>query len=127
VATKPATAAIVGSTVLCVAYMARAMRLVRLSSGIEAVNTASTSVVRETSSESNWPPPRTVLMTNPPTTRSPSAAPVDKVPIVAKLMPKTRAKPRLSPAANAADMAGNAAMAKLIPMRLTGSAWKLLP
>ena len=65
-------------------------------------------------------------MTKPPRSSTPRAAAVERMPMVAKLMPKTRAKPFLSPPATAADMAGNAAIAKLMPIRLTGRAWKLL-
>ena len=52
------------------------------------------------------------------------AAAMDRNAIVARFVLKTRLKAFLSPAATADERAGNAAVAKATPHRLSGRLWK---
>ncbi len=62
-------------------------------------------------------------MSTPRSTNRAMAAQVAKAPIAARFVPSTRPNARRSPAAAAADSAGNAATAKDSPIRLTGMLW----
>src|SRR5450759_852957 len=124
VSPNPATDASTGRTVLCVAYTARASRLLSASNGTDRENATSTVAVRATSSAPKAPPPRNTSIAIGPTTARPPAARSVRPPIVARLTRTRRRKAGRSFAAQAADRAGNAAREKATPMSDTGTLWK---